>query len=396
MTPASAMPTRIRAKVLGASILPTILRPLILLLLARLPFFVSADIFQLDDSEPYLSINAVPIQWNSGGGAQWVLSSLLVRVHPRGLFFKPQAWHARDMAGLGWSADSCVPSAYGLCQTPTSVMFPSDQPPVVSQDMEGDCQSGSTGRVITNSSRYDASACDVLSASMDYVYHGNTIRRAYTELPGWIYWTLCVLVVYLVRCLSKYILGSLERKESQAQAQAQAQAREKARGGEQTPGQPTDRPNSLLCLAACVGCMILVASQGDACFVTEEDLLFYHFTLFYVTAYASLFIGTRAFRTLRLISGHDPQFYNLLAGVLQLVAQRLYAGAETPYNPPLIFIIAVRALVKSRRRVDLILCTTLILDAFMLALMCTLGFSPNPLYLIALFAGAGAWADFLV
>jgi hypothetical protein len=356
--------------------------------MAMLTSLVRAEIFQLDDSEPYLSINGVPIQWNSGGGAQWVLSSLLVRVHPRGLYFKPQTWHARDMTGLGWATDSCIPSSAGMCQTPSSIIFPSDRAPVVNQDLiqqqpGGGCQSTSTGRVVTNRSRYDTSACDVLGASLDYVYHGNTIRHMRTELPAWIYWTVCVLVIYLVRCLSKYILGSLERKG------------DKNSTGKNEARNP-DSPNSPTCLAACLACLVLIASQGDACFVTEEDLIFYRFTIFYVAVYASLFIGTRTFRTLRLISGHDPQFYNLLAGVLQLVAARLYVGAETPYTPPLIFIVAVRAMVKCRRRVDLILCSTLLLDAFMLGLMCAWGFSPDPLYLIALFAGAAAWADFLV
>jgi hypothetical protein len=79
-----------------------------------------------------------------------------------------------------------------------------------------------------------------------------------------------------------------------------------------------------------------------------------------------------------------------------LVASRLYCGAETPYNPPLIFIIAVRMAVKSRRGSDILRSLTLLLDAFMASLVCILGFSPDSRYLIALFTAACAASDSLV
>jgi hypothetical protein len=350
---------------------------LVLLGLALAP--ASAAIFQFDDARPALSVGGQPVQWHSGTASQWVLSSLLVRLHPRGLLFRPPEWHPRDLAALGWHAEPCAPCALGLCQTATSVMFPTDQPPVISQDGGDTCGSTATRRVITNASRYDASACDVLDAATDFVYSGNAIRSARTELPAWIYWTVCVLVVYLVRCLSKFILASLERRQAA-----------------QPPGPQRQPPDPLLCLCACAACVALILSQGDACFVTEEDLLFHWFTVFYICAYGALFLGARGARLIHRVAARDPPFYNLLAGVLQLVATRLYVGAETPYNPPLVFVVAVRALMKSRRSVDLLRGTTLALDGVMLGLMCVLGFSPDPRYLLAIFGGAGAWVDFLV
>lgn len=345
------------------------------LLLLPLAF---ATIYQFDDTRPALSINGSPVRWHSGSASQLILSSLLIRAHPRGLMSRPQHWHLRDLSGLGWDAHGCVPSTQGLCQKVaipllSSVMFPSHQPPIIGQDGADECPSFTTGRVITNSSRYDASACDVLDSGWDFFYADSTIRRAKTELPSWVYWTVCVLVVYLVRCLSKYVLASLDRDKKEPAAQ-----------------------DPVLCLCACAACTILIVSQGDHCFITKEDLLFHQFNIIYILAYASIFLGARAARALRISQVQDPPFYNLLAGVLQLVASRLYVGAETPYTPPLVFVVAVRALVKSRRGVDLLRSATLILDAFMLALMCSLGFSPDRRYLVALFAGALAWADFLV
>jgi hypothetical protein len=55
----------------------------------------------------------------------------------------------------------------------------------------------------------------------------------------------------------------------------------------------------------------------------------------------------------------------------------------------------VLAMAKSRREPNLLRGITLLLDACMLSLMCVIGFGPDPHYLVALFTGAGAWADFL-
>lgn len=330
-------------------------------------------IFQIDDAYPFLSIGGTPIQWHSGAAAQWALSSLLVRIHPRGVGFKNQNWHLRDFSHLGWTAESCIPSAHGLCQTTRSVFFPSSQLPEINEAASGACSSAKTGRVITNASRYDFSSCDVLDQRMDFVYSKEVMRYSKTSLPVWTYWTLCVLVVFLVRCLSRYIMASLVSSHPSTE-------------------QPPDPWVSLTASAASV---ILVVSGGDAMYITYEDLIFYWFTVFYVCTYACIFAGVRMYKSLSQSTVHDPPFYNLLAGVLQLVSTRLYAGAETPYNPPLIFIIAVRTLAKSRRRTHFIRGVTLLLDACMLALMCIIGFGPSHFYLVALFSAAGTWVDYL-
>ena len=93
-------------------------------------------------------------------------------------------------------------------------------------------------------------------------------RSASTDLPEWIYWTVCVLIVYLVRCLSKYVLASLKKDKEEC-------------------------PNPVMCVSACAGTALLVLSQGDSAYVTEEALLFNRFTLLYITAYAALFSGNQ-------------------------------------------------------------------------------------------------------
>ena len=319
---------------------------------------VSGTIIQLDDSPTFISSNGLPVQWHSGAAAQWALSSLLVRVNPRGLFFKRLEWHLRDLSSLSWGGISCAPSAHGLCQTDTSVFFPSSQPPEVNEGLASLCGATDTHRVVTSAARYDTSACDVLSAKMDYVYAREVMYSRSTQLPQWMYWTVCVAVVFLVRCLSRYILASL--------------------------AQPEQHPeNALWSILACLGCTLLVVSQGDSAFVTHEELIFFWFTVCYISSYSALFVCTRLINRLQ-------------HGVLQLVASRLYASAETPYNPPILFLLAVRAFVKSRRpELSFLRTLTLLLDACMLSLMCVLGFGPAPEYLVALFVGASAWADLL-
>ena len=387
-------------------------------------------IMQLDDARPFVSVNGQPVKWGSGSAALRMLSSRQTRIHARGVFFKPRMMRSRDLEKVGWGRQRCVQSPVGLCETDTSFMFLSWQTPVVSERLDWLCPSSNTGRMVTNTSRYDASACDVVDARMDYVYADGVLFSAATALPDWVYWTVCLLVVYLVRCLSRYVLASLGRAD-QADAQQTTNIKTNIKPSINPNIKPSINPSikpnikpsikpnittntktqiktnentdqkqpsvhAEACLVVCAACTFLVLIHGDWVFTTQEDLIFYWFTVFYIGSYASLLLGTRLAARLQLSSGPDPPFYNLLAGVLQLVAMRLYAGAETPYSPPLIFIVAVRALVKSRRRVDILRAITLMLDACMLGLMIAFGFSyPRP-YLTAVLTAAAAGADLLV
>jgi hypothetical protein len=87
----------------------------------------------------------------------------------------------------------------------------------------------------------------------------------------------------------------------------------------------------------------------------------------------------------------------MLSGVLQLTACRFYFGVMTPYNPPIITVISIRALVKSRRKSpDIICASTLLFDSFMISMLCVLGFYDSREFLVAIFCGVLAWTDYLV
>lgn len=331
-------------------------------------------ILPIDDARPFITVNGLPVQWQAGSAALLSLSSCLVRLSQHGVMLKPKAWRPR-LTGP-WLAQPCLPSALGLCAAPDgSVAFPSAQTPQVGEARDWVCGDANTQREVTNTTRYDASACDVLDAGGDYVLAGDVLYSSFgTALPVWAYWTVCALAVFLVRCLSKYVLASLTR------------ASEK----------PVEYPDPLLSVLACAAATALVAMQGDFMYATEEDLIFYWFVVLYICAYGALFLGARLANLARASALADPPFYNLLAGVMQLAAVRLYCGAETPYNPPLLFVVATRVFVKSRRGCDPLRAVTLLLDSLMLGLGCTWGFSPQPQYLIALFAAAFAASDVLI
>ena len=329
-------------------------------------------IFQIDDSRPFISSGGIPVQWHTGSGALWDISSRVTRLNSRGIFFKRRSWHTRGgLDSLGWTRERCHYSAYGLCSTDTSIILPSLQTPFVNENRDDECSSTSTLRAVTSANRYDLSSCDILDAGRDLVLaDGYIFQRGDSSLPDWIYWTVCVLVVYLVRCLSKYIMASITKDQKD--------------GGKY--------PSSTACIVSSIITTTLILAQGDGVFITEEDLIFHWFTAFYILSYLLLFIGTRISAS---PASKDPPFYNLLAGVMQFVACRMFCGSETPYNPPLVFIIGIRLFIKSRRGTDIIRSTTILLDSFMLGLMCTLGFTPEYQYLIALFAAAWMGSDVL-
>jgi hypothetical protein len=138
--------------------------------------------------------------------------------------------------------------------------------------------------MVTTGSRYDVSACDMLDTETDYVLHERNLNSAQTTIPVWIY-RVCVLVVYLVRCLSHFILASINES---------GQSNDENSNKTGTDNTVSPKVNTPLCLTACGVCTVLSIFQGDHVFVTHEDLVFHWFSVFYIVpvAYAGLFSGT--------------------------------------------------------------------------------------------------------
>ncbi len=348
-------------------------------------------IFSLDDSRPFLSYSNNIIMWESGGISARLSSSKLLRIHSRGVVFSPLDWKMRNLKiHDSWRYQSnCVPSHEGLCKiwNDSVVYFPTKRQPYVNELMwDIRCKAinqKSTMRILTTQNIYEPSACDVLDAGYDFVYSGGDIFYRDSSIESWVYWAICILIIFLVRCLSKYILVSLSYD---------------SRG----PSVKKDVPNSLICFIASIATIFLTIRDGDAMFVTEEDLTFYWFCFAYTIFYALIFLLSRITKLYPWFwpfsySLKDPPFYNLLSGVLQLTACRFYFGVLTPYNPPIIAVLSIRALVKSRRKVpDMVCASTLLFDSFMISMLCVLGFYDSREFLVAIFCGVLAWTDYLV
>ena len=89
-------------------------------------------IYEIDETRPFIASKGMPVQWHTGGCAGEILTSRAVRVNVRGLNFKARSWHIRpSLQALGWDVEGCYRSAYGMCSTDSSVVFPSLQTPLV-------------------------------------------------------------------------------------------------------------------------------------------------------------------------------------------------------------------------------------------------------------------------
>jgi hypothetical protein len=340
---------------------------------------VRGEVFDLDDSAPWLSANQADILFDRGWDAFVVADSSCVRVSARGVQAKPSHWTPRSLDASRWASRVCVPgSGGGLCETSGGgVVFPARDrgfPPAYDAAAAWGslaCSRASDGRVLVpGSGAYDVSACDVLDAGGDVVLCGRTASFARTALPDWAYWTLCLIAVYVVRSLSYLVAQRVEKK-----------------GPEGGRSVWHDALTVGVCLAVLPLCL---APDGDAWFVTHEESLFFAAACAYVGLYACLF-AVYAYEG----GGPDPPVYNLIAATLQVIACRLYNGAETPYNPVVIWAIGTRGIVKLRSprvswlRVGL----STLADSMMLSLMCVIGFEHSPHYLVAIFTLSMATSD---
>lgn len=336
----------------------------------------SAEIFDLDNAVPWLTSAGAEVHFDRGWDAFVVADSSCVRLNARGVQAKPSHWAPRALPSA-WRSRQCVPGPLGgLCELPDgSAAFPSrsiGRPPLYNASRAWGgllCSRASDGRVMDPQHGYDLSACDVLDGGGDVVLCGRTLSFARTALPDWAYWALCLIAVFAVRSLSYLVVHRVEEQAA-------------PRGWWE---------DALTVLACVVALPLVLAPDGDAWFVTQEEALFFAVLCAYVAGYAVLYVGFALSG-----GGNDPPIYNLIAATLQVIACRLYLSAETPYNPVIIWAVATRGLVKLRsRKASAVVSVSALADSLVLSLMCVLGFEHDPLYLVAIFSLAMATSDAL-
>ena len=352
--------------------------------------------FDLADSVPYLATDSARVIWTSGWDALLAASGRCIRVNARGVSVKPSHWTQADLPRLGWTSRACFISAHALCDTGGGLCFP--VPPskhTIAMDIPPPgynpaaawgglaCSRDDDGRVLLDSITYDVSGCDALDNGGDLVFCNGSLAFARTDLPVWAYWSVCLLAVYIVRALSYLVLRRVEARSHPQKTNEDT--------GSNTEPQPrlTEDDHTVVASVCCV--VVTLASGWQHVFVTQEEAFAASATLVYVLAYTCTWTWARWSR----FDVADPPIYNLIAGTLLFVSMRLYAGVETPYNAPLIWAIAARVGTKMRARACVATLITAPLDALVLALICTLGFSFDPLFLIGIFATAFVIGDML-
>jgi len=343
------------------------------------PRLASAEVFDLDDAAPWLTVGRSPVRFSRGWDAFVVADSSCVRVNARGVYAKPSHWTPRDL-GPPWSSVPCAPgSRGGLCESRTGVAFPDASalgPPLYNASGAWggmSCSRALDGRVLDVEYGYDVTACDVLDDGGDVAYCGRALYFARTGLAEGVYWAVCLVAVFVVRSLSYLVVNKLGAKAS---------------------GEATGGSSDLLTVAACVAVIPMsLVPHGDALFITVEEALFFDAVCAYAGLYAALFVVHR------YAGGtDDPPVYNLIAATLQIIACRLYLSADTPYNPVITWAVATRALVKLRSAGwgTWILALTAWADAVLLSLMCAYSFGHDRLYLVAVFVLSACTSDALV
>jgi hypothetical protein len=336
----------------------------------------AAEVFDLQDSAPWLRSKDSDVLFDRGWDAFLVADSSCVRVGARGVQSKPSHWAPRALDPNKWASVACVPgSRGGLCETERGVAFPTrDRVLAPSYDPSWAwgglaCSRASDGRVLVSKSlNYDLSACDALDGGGDIVLCGRTLSFARTALPDWSYWAVCLIAVYSVRSLSYLVAQRVDSGKVERMLWEDA-----------------------VTVAACLAVLPLaLAPDGDAWCVTHEESLFFISTCAYMGVYGCLFV-VYALEG----GGPDPPVYNLIAATLQVIASRLYVGAETPYNPVVMWAIGTRGLVKlrSERVTTLRVGLSALADSLMLSLMCVLSFEHSPYYLVAVFTLSLATSD---
>lgn len=346
----------------------------------------AAEIFNLDDTAPHVSSNGRQVAWAGGWDALVVADSSCTRVNARGIYAKPSHWTPRpDLRSVGWAEAICVPNSDGgLCVASFGTLLPSlSRPRYNASSAWGGavCSRGADGRVLDSLYGYDVSACDVLDGGGDVAVCGRAAFFRQTAVSRWAYWLLCLLAVFVVRSLSYLVVQRVKPTAGGASASGCSDA---------------------LTVAACVAVLPLaLIPDGDSGFVTVEERFFFDVMCCYEAAYALLFAYRMAFGQRQPELGgaapHDPPIYNLIAASLQVTASRLYLGAETPYNPVILWAVMTRALLKLRgERRGFASSLTTFADSLVLSLMCVIGFGYNQLYLSALFTLATATADAVV
>ena len=273
----------------------------------------------LQDARPLLaSGDAAILEWWAGGGAFTLASAGAVRINFRGIHVHPPSMRLRALGGA-WTGVPCNVSASALCCSDVGCVLPWAAPrlPEARDAVEAGWDklwcSDAKGKVLVSLGVYDISACDIIDEGLDLLYTQGELYHRYTAMPLWRYWACVGLAIVLVRALSYNVQGLWNSNSADV-----------------------TRPQWPALASALARLALLLPFDGDSVYVTCADQTFFWGSVAYVGYYL-------------VAHGHSSgprPVYNVIVAALQLLATRIYASAETPYNLVLLGMLACRVWTK--------------------------------------------------
>lgn len=313
-----------------------------------------STIYYIEDPIPFLSSSSGKIVFSEGGPAFHLSNTKLTRFASRGVINKANAVILDNLIDKDWHKFQCNFSAYSLCHSKTGEVFPSTQPRAGKQDTYH-CKN-SKGKLSSADPIYDISACDILQEDLDLLFTNEEIYVKRTRLSVGTYWTLVLSSIVLVRAVSLNILSKLHNDSNYHQYKI------------------------VLLNFVILG---IILSEGEAHYVTENDLFFFWVNMLYITGYL-IFHSYHAIYKLFSNDRHiEPRVFNLASASFQAIVMRLYCSAETPYVLLIAAMICTRMWEKLSQKRAMHTWTGLA-DALYLALLLYMGYEADTNYLFPL------------
>ena len=302
----------------------------------------------LDSVFPYVNSNGNSVSWTRGPDAFALATVSAVRLNDHGIRLFPPYWDMRELNAHGWKSTTCVVQPGMLCLSPFGNVMSSSMPPQFNPAQSGfpfyacNCSQGNTQQILAFGGRNDVSVCNVMQQGGDLVWYNNTAYMQVTGIPTWEYILISVLCIYSIRTFSNMVVQE----------------------------QHTDK--NFVYIIACVASILLVCYlDGTDMYVTVEDF----FTFSYVCYLLVFDVFIYVFHIFVRPLSWTPS-YNLVVTAFVLVSIRLYNGAMSPFIPFLIWVVAVRILVKLRTmQWHTLVYVSLFFDTTLLALMIAFGCS---------------------
>lgn len=282
------------------------------------------------------------IDWTHGRVAEYLASSIAVRISVRGVRFIHRWFTLRFDTE---HAEHCVRSTHALCVvvSPWQHLFPTHAASVVLGG-QNKCTEVVTGRQLQLHGYNDISLCDVLSGHQNILLSIDGHMESKSSM-------LNDVVLSILATLTVFVIGCIVHRFS---------------GGE------SKVLGSMSCTVACVLILVLVLVTHDPhrLYVTHEDMGLF----FYLIGYTIFNIARWSLKTINNPKLAAP--YSICVGALNLLSFRLFATVDNPCSPFIAIFLLARVMHKLKTqeyRQHIVHFVDIYLDVILLSLLVKYG-----------------------